>query len=150
MPQALIYCQRYDDAAQQCKALLPGKDRLYIQAEIAWRSGQLISSLNLLQSSEQDAKRLEKFECSRELVLRLSRLEDACQQAKEEGEAFNFFLKLCLNCRIAREQCLTEKIPHRYVLSAQQTNLKQLTFWGRFGMQIYSNSNPSYCSQAIR
>lgn len=120
MLQALIYCQRYGDAAQQCKELLPGKDRLHLQAEIAWRSGQLSSSLKLLQSSEQDAKGVEKFDCLREVVLRLSRLEEACQQAREEGKALLFHWKPGLNCMIALDRCLTKKMSHGYSLSAQQ------------------------------
>ncbi len=39
--EGLILCQRYREAAAECEGLLEGVDRLYLQAEVAWRQGDL-------------------------------------------------------------------------------------------------------------
>ncbi len=84
--KALLYCQRYESAAQQSKELLPGTDRLYLEAELAWRSGHLASSLTFLQESEQAKKVGSKCEALHRFVSRLVSLEEASQKAMEEGE----------------------------------------------------------------
>ena len=42
--QALIFCQRYEDARAACEQLPPGVDRLYLEAQTAWRAGDLTAA----------------------------------------------------------------------------------------------------------
>ncbi len=47
----MLYCGRYKDAEDTCALLLPGCDRLYLQAETAWRSGDPASAVTVLQTA---------------------------------------------------------------------------------------------------
>ena len=49
--QALIMCQRYADARVAASKLLPGVDRLYLEAEASWRAGVLSEALAALRGA---------------------------------------------------------------------------------------------------
>lgn len=83
--QAMIHCQRYHDASQLCKELLPGIDSLYLEAETAWRSGNLTASLEYLQASREAIREVSKCAELQKLVASLADLETACQDAIERG-----------------------------------------------------------------
>lgn len=84
--QALIHCQRYDDAAQKCQDLLPGVDKLYLQAEIAWRSGQLKPCLEYLHKCSDTGSTAPKCKSLSAKAYRLLQIEETCTDAAEEGK----------------------------------------------------------------
>lgn len=50
--EALLLCQRYADAEAACSGLLEGStDRLYLEAEAAWRQGKLEAAADRLQQA---------------------------------------------------------------------------------------------------
>ena len=50
--EALLLCQRYADAEAACSSLLEGStDRLYLEAEAAWRQGRLEAAADRLQQA---------------------------------------------------------------------------------------------------
>ncbi len=50
--EALLLCQRYADAEAACSSLLDGStDRLYLEAEAAWRQGRLEAAADRLQQA---------------------------------------------------------------------------------------------------
>lgn len=46
--EGLILCRRFAEAAGECEGLLPGPDRQYLEAEVAWRCGDLPAALGTL------------------------------------------------------------------------------------------------------
>ena len=50
--EALLLCQRYSDAAEACRSLLAeSADRLYLEAEVAWRQGGLAAAAKALRQA---------------------------------------------------------------------------------------------------
>lgn len=50
--EALLLCQRYTEAEAGCETLLDGSaDRLYLEAEVAWRQGRLEAAVQKLQQA---------------------------------------------------------------------------------------------------
>ena len=84
--QALIYCQRYEDAGVRCQDLLPGLDRASLEAEIAWRSGHLQASLHCLKHGQGTEGIPAKCRDLLHLVERLLSLEMASNDAADEGD----------------------------------------------------------------
>ncbi len=85
--QALIYCGRYKDAEAGCTRLLPGPDRVYLQAETAWRSGDPEAARQLLCQALEASPACAK--CS-DLLARVEGLAATLASARgflEEGEA---------------------------------------------------------------
>ena len=83
--QALIYCHRFKDAAEQCQALHPGGDRAYLEAEIAWRSGDLLAATAILQEAAKTQPLPAKCRKLLEAVEEMAAIEVGCAVAFEEG-----------------------------------------------------------------
>lgn len=90
--QALIFCQRYEDAERQCLTLLPGIDRVYLQAEVAWRSGSLNECLAFLKESR-PLGLSQKCDALHEIVSKLLGIELSYTQAAEKGRASSVLSK---------------------------------------------------------
>lgn len=85
--EALLLCRRYVDAAAACAALLEGTaDRLYLEAEVAWRQGRLSAAADALRQALQVAV-AGCGKCSSLLwyVEQLQGLEEEAVAALEEG-----------------------------------------------------------------
>lgn len=86
--QALILCQRYTDAHSACESLLPGVDKLYLQAQAGWRAGSLKDALAALQAAL--ALMQDSPKCSQlmDLVAGIMQHDDAAAAALEQGKVF--------------------------------------------------------------
>ena len=83
--EGLIACQRYREAAAECEGLLEGPDRLYLQAEVAWRTGELEGALGLLGQALAAAPACAKAAELRGFVARLEGLWREADLAREDG-----------------------------------------------------------------
>lgn len=83
--QALILCQRYADARSGCVTLPDGVDKLYLQAEAAWRTGSLQEAVGALQAAL--ALRPDSRKCAelQQLVQPLLQHESLATGAFEQG-----------------------------------------------------------------
>lgn len=78
--EALLLCQRYADADAACSSLLEGStDRLYLEAEAAWRQGRLEAAADRLQQALEAAGGA----CSK--CSDLLRFVEALQQTEQEA-----------------------------------------------------------------
>jgi predicted Zn-dependent protease len=86
--EALLLCQRYADAQAGCEGLLEGSiDRLYLEAEAAWRQGSLAAAAAKLEGALEAAGSGGSEKCSRLLayVQELAALDEAAAASLEEG-----------------------------------------------------------------
>lgn len=89
--QALIYCHRYKDAACRCDELMPGVDRLYLQAQAAWRAGDLAPALQFLDAAVAISPESQKCQELHRIVSCLASRWAAAQDAFDDG-----VLRVCL------------------------------------------------------
>ena len=89
--QALIYCQRYEDAACRCDELMPGVDRLYLQAQAAWRAGDLAPALEFLDAAVAISPESQKCRELHKIVSCLVSRWAAAHDAFDDGE-----LRVCV------------------------------------------------------
>lgn len=85
--EALLLCQRYADAKAACSSLLEGSaDRLYLEAEAAWRQGSLGAAAERLQQALQAAGgSCGKCSSLLQFVGQLQGLEEEAALALEDG-----------------------------------------------------------------
>lgn len=84
--QALILCQRYTDAHSACDSLLPGVDKLYLQAQAGWRAGSLKDALAALQAAQALVQSSPKCSQLIDVVAGVMQHDDAATAAFDEGE----------------------------------------------------------------
>ena len=84
--EALLLCQRYADAEAECSSLLEGSaDRLYLEAEAAWRQGSLAAATDRLRQALRVAQGSGKCGGLLRHVEELQRLEQQAVLALEDG-----------------------------------------------------------------
>lgn len=84
--EGLILCQRYREAAAECEGLLEGPDRQYLEAEIAWRQGDLAAALASLDAALAAAPGVAKCAQLREFVGGVEGKWREAELAREDGE----------------------------------------------------------------
>jgi tetratricopeptide (TPR) repeat protein len=84
--EALLLCQRYADAEAECSSLLEGSaDRLYLEAEAAWRQGSLATAADRLRQALQVSQGSGKCSGLLRHVQELQQLEQQAVLAVEDG-----------------------------------------------------------------
>ena len=84
--EALLLCQRYAEAQAGCCSLLEGSaDRLYLEAEVAWRQGSLAAAAGSLQRALQVAGSSRKCSSLLAHVCELQEVERQGELALEDG-----------------------------------------------------------------
>ena len=86
--EALLLCQRYADAEAGCSGLLEGRtERLYLEAEAAWRNGRLAAAADKLRAALAAAPGGSSAKCASLAahVAELAALEEEAVAALEDG-----------------------------------------------------------------
>ncbi|CAL8466826.1 g6362 [Coccomyxa elongata] len=109
--EALILCQRYTDAHSACDSLLPGVDKLYLQAQAGWRAGSLKEALAALHGAQALVQNSPKCSQLIDLVAGVMQHDNAAAAAFEEGreeeciEECAAALQLTEHCSCAGLRC---------------------------------------------
>eukprot|EP00873_Tetraselmis_striata_P032890 jgi/Tetstr1/453154/TSEL_040174.t1 len=83
--EALLHCQRLDDAMEEAQRLKAGVDGQYLQAECRWRSGDVTGALDMLRAAlgtNPSSSKCTRLKCFLEGVLVL--LEERARHLSEE------------------------------------------------------------------
>lgn len=84
--QALIWCGRLQSAGQLCQTLPDGIDKLYLQAQSAWRSGDLVAYRQAVDQALQISSQAGKVTDLQTYVGQLEGFIGEAETSLEDGE----------------------------------------------------------------